>query len=529
MSTTTTTTSTTTTTTRTTTTSTSTSTTTTTPATTTTTTTTSTTSTITTSTSTTTTTSTVITTTTTTSTTTTTIDCRTLCGNGQIDPECNEACDGSSVGGAFCPGALADGTATLDTAQETPTPFLYTASLDAAQEVPTPTVGTPPPTGTASFALNADHTLRYSVSVQNLSGRPIAAHIHQAPAGTPGPVIVPLDASAVTGTSGTFSGTSTVALTDAQVTALQAGGLYVNVHTTANSAGEIRGQIAALTPATGSAQFRVNADKTLTYTVRVQDLSGPPRAAHVHQGDAGVPGPVVIPLDPSAVTGTSGTFSGTSAPLSDALVSAFKAGGLYVNVHTALNGSGEIRGQIAVVNPVTCNPDCTLNFEGCTTTSTTTTTTTTTSTTTTTPAMTSTITSTTTTSTSITTTTSTTTTSITTTTSLPQAVSFTQNVAPILAANCTFLGCHAPPFLAQGMDLSSAASAYAVLTTKLGTEVPCIGTPLVVPGSPDASVLVMKLTSTTCGFSQMPLGGQPLSATDITTIRDWIAEGAPNN
>ena len=143
--------------------------------------------------------------------------------------------------------------------------------------------------------------------------------------------------------------------------------------------------------------------------------------------------------------------------------------------------------------------------------------------------MTSTITSTTTTSTSITTTTSTTTTSITTTTSLPQAVSFTQNVAPILAANCTFLGCHAPPFLAQGMDLSSAASAYAVLTTKLGTEVPCIGTPLVVPGSPDASVLVMKLTSTTCGFSQMPLGGQPLSATDITTIRDWIAEGAPNN
>ena len=530
VSTTTTTTSTTTTTTRTTTTSTSTSTTTTTPATTTTTTTTSTTtSTITTSTSTTTTTSTVITTTTTTSTTTTTIDCRTLCGNGQIDPECNEACDGSSVGGAFCPGALADGTATLDTAQETPTPFLYTASLDAAQEVPTPTVGTPPPTGTASFALNADHTLRYSVSVQNLSGRPIAAHIHQAPAGTPGPVIVPLDTSAVTGTSGTFSGTSTVALTDAQVTALQAGGLYVNVHTTANSAGEIRGQIAALTPATGSAQFRVNADKTLTYTVRVQDLSGPPRAAHVHQGDAGVPGPVVIPLDPSAVTGTSGTFSGTSAPLSDALVSAFKAGGLYVNVHTALNGSGEIRGQIAVVNPVTCNPDCTLNFEGCTTTSTTTTTTTTTSTTTTTPAMTSTITSTTTTSTSITTTTSTTTTSITTTTSLPQAVSFTQNVAPILAANCTFLGCHAPPFLAQGMDLSSAASAYAVLTTKLGTEVPCIGTPLVVPGSPDASVLMMKLASTTCGFSQMPLGGQPLSATDITTIRDWIAEGAPNN
>src|SRR5206468_1549375 len=214
----------------------------------------------------------------------------------------------------------------------------------------------------------------------------------------------------------------------------------------------------------------------------VQNLSGRPIAAHIHQAPAGTPGPVIVPLDASAVTGTSGTFSGTSTvALTDAQVTVLQAGGLYVNVHTARNGSGEIRGQIAVVNPVTCNPDCSLNFEGCTTTSTTTTTTTTTSTTTTTPAMTSTITSTTTTSTSITTTTSTTTTSITTTTSLPQAVSFTQNVAPILAANCAFLGCHAPPFLAQGMDLSSAASAYAVLTTKLGTEVPCIGTPLAVP------------------------------------------------
>src|SRR5262249_25959821 len=179
--------------------------------------------------------------------------------------------------------------------------------------------------------------------------------------------------STVTGTSGTFSGT-TAALTDAQVTALKTGGLYVNVHTAANTSGEIRGQIGTVTPATGSAHFLLNADKTLTYSVTVQDLSGPASASHVHQGNLGVPGPVIVPLDLSGLGGgTSGTFSGISTTaLTDAQVIAFNTRGLYVNVHTALNPSGELRGQILV--PVTCNANCTLNFDQCTTTSTTTTT-----------------------------------------------------------------------------------------------------------------------------------------------------------
>src|SRR5206468_667788 len=139
------------------------------------------------------------------------------------------------------------------------------------------------------FALNADKTLQYSVTVQNLTGPPTASHIHQAAAGVNGPVIVTLDPSPVTGTSGTYSGT-TSALTDAQVTALQTDGLYVNVHTAANPGGEIRGQIGAIT-ATGTAKFALNADKTLRYSVTVQGLSGPPGAAHVHQGDPGVAGP----------------------------------------------------------------------------------------------------------------------------------------------------------------------------------------------------------------------------------------------
>src|SRR5262245_16355535 len=293
-----------------------------------------------------------------------------VCGNGILEP--GEECDGSP-GDAICPGSAGGGFAMMDTAQEVPTPFLYTASLDSAHEVPAPTVGSPAPTGTAGFALLANNTVRYTVRVQNLTGAPTAAHIHEAPVGTPGPVIVPLDPSAVTGTSGTFTGTSAVALSAAQVVTLNAGGLYVNVHTATNASGEIRGQIGGIPHATGVATFLLNPDHTLTYSVTFQNLSGPPIAAHVHEAAPGVPGPVRVPLNVSGA-GTSGTIAGTSiVALTDDQVIAFLEGGLYVNFHTALNPSGELRGQILVGNRPTCNPNCTLNFDQCSATSTTTT------------------------------------------------------------------------------------------------------------------------------------------------------------
>src|SRR5437764_8561552 len=81
----------------------------------------------------------------------------------------------------------------------------------------------------------------------------------------------------------------------------------------------------------------------------------------------------------------SGTFSGTSTvALTDAQVSALQAGGLYVNVHTALNGDRKSSRLNSSHHCVTCAPDCTLNIDRGTTTSATRTTTTTASTTTTT-------------------------------------------------------------------------------------------------------------------------------------------------
>lgn len=68
-------------------------------------------------------------------------------------------------------------------------------------------------------------------------------------------------------------------------------------------------------------------------------------AAHIHEGVAGVNGPVIVTLAESpAGSGTWVVPAGTV--LTEPQAAAFAAGGLYFNAHTAENPGGEIRGQI---------------------------------------------------------------------------------------------------------------------------------------------------------------------------------------
>src|SRR5207249_1128831 len=100
---------------------------------------------------------------------------------------------------------------------------------DTAQEVPAPTGTNPGEGGTASFTFSdEDKMLLFTVSLHGLTATPIAAHIHQAPPGTPGPILIPLVPTATSGTVGP--------LTAAQITALFDGGLYINYHTPLNRA-----------------------------------------------------------------------------------------------------------------------------------------------------------------------------------------------------------------------------------------------------------------------------------------------------
>ena len=70
--------------------------------------------------------------------------------------------------------------------------------------------------------------------------------------------------------------------------------------------------------------------------------------AHIHIGKAGTNGPVVITL---TKMGDNGWMVPEGSKLSDAQYQAYKAGELYVNVHSAEHKPGEIRGQIMQPRP----------------------------------------------------------------------------------------------------------------------------------------------------------------------------------
>ena len=94
---------------------------------------------------------------------------------------------------------------------------------------------------------------------------------------------------------------------------------------------------------TGSADLDYDAaSKKLNWKVTYSGLSGPATAAHFHgPAESGKNAGVAVAIPNAASSPVEG-----SATLTDAQAADLEAGKYYVNIHTAANPGGEIRGQV---------------------------------------------------------------------------------------------------------------------------------------------------------------------------------------
>ncbi len=231
-------------------------------------------------------------------------------------------------------------------------------TLDGNQRVPVVATA-----ASGTFAVTADTAAGTVIAHTNTSGvdDATAAHLHDGYAGTNGGVAIGL-----TQDPGDVAHWSTIdaPIDAAQLAALSSGRYYINVHTPANPGGEIRGQVAPApvavlftdlsggqeVPAVVSAASAIAAStvdlETGMLTLHV-NASGAvdATASHIHLAYAGQNGAVLIALQQDA--GDVGHWSASAAQLDAAGLASYRAGQLYVNLHTPANPGGEVRGQIA--------------------------------------------------------------------------------------------------------------------------------------------------------------------------------------
>lgn len=182
-----------------------------------------------------------------------------------------------------------------------------------------------------------------------------AAHISVGAATENGEILYTLQ------TPASGASTGTLLVTEADIQNLKTEGLYIQVQTPQNPAGEIRGQIAndlalefvadldssnivgnsVVSKGTGELKLYLNEDLSqLTYTLKVANLNGI-TAAHIYTGARAENGSAIIELASAPFTQLSGEANITPDILANLLDER-----LYVTVQTTANPAGEIRGQL---------------------------------------------------------------------------------------------------------------------------------------------------------------------------------------
>lgn len=140
---------------------------------------------------------------------------------------------------------------------------------------------------------------------------------------------------------------------------LTAGVAQAQVQLNANLTGGEEAPTAVSTGSLGTAVVSIDTtNREITVSVQVYNLPTGATGGHIHVGAAGVAGPVIFDLAP--VAGTTGDFTlnqrlssanlvvrATQGILTiDDAIQALSGGNCYINIHSATNPGGEIRGQL---------------------------------------------------------------------------------------------------------------------------------------------------------------------------------------
>lgn len=247
--------------------------------------------------------------------------------------------------------------------------------MTGSQERPNPTTSPGWGNATVSFTDATHAAINVAIAVRGLTTPINGAHIHEKASGSDvGNIVVGFTPTA-TFTNGKLTGTFPIPSDVAGRLLANPGNFYMNVHTTQNPGGEIRGDLTpvsgqfvtfagemrganeAPTPTTSNAvgAYFITVDvfnKTLTWDV--QSNVANPTLAHIHPGAAGTANSPLITFASGASAFTNGRTSGTTsiASLSDTQLNDLITNpqNYYVNVHSSANPGGEIRGQMAFAN-----------------------------------------------------------------------------------------------------------------------------------------------------------------------------------
>ncbi len=356
-------------------------------------------------------------------------------------------------------------------------------ALSGAEEVP-PVAGN----ARATAAITVDPAFAMgdiTVHVNTLGlDDAVAAHVHQAPVGANGPVLIGLNQDANDTSHWQSDG---AVLDSAGVQAFNAGELYVNVHTPAHPDGEVRGQIVpssgsppnsgsfrvvSIVPAAGTdlTSFPSQIVVTFNRDVRVSTVANASVELSASGGDASFSDGNEMGITPTAISagGTTATIDLSGVTVADD------------TFEIKLKGTGgepiaDLNGNILDGDSDTSAGGDFISVFSVATSST---------------------------------------------------VTFTSIQNSIFTPSCALSGCHAGASPQQGMNLSQGLAYNAIINVASNEQNALLR---VNPGNPDQSYLVQKVEGTAAVGGRMPLGGPPLSNDLIQALRQWITEGAQNN